>query len=75
MNKYISSISIRRSINFILVVSDGSVPFGIVVSVAITGSEVHIFIPDRHKRQHGHIEQHEEGEQQKFMALERFLKC
>ena len=72
-NKYIfSTISIGRSVNFILVVSNSSVHFGIVISVAIvvSGSEVDVFIADRHECQHGHVEQHEEGEQQKFVALE-----
>ena len=72
-NKYIFSISLGRSVNFILVVCDRSIHFGIVISVAIvvSGSEVDVLIPDRHECQHGHIEQHEESEQQKFMTLER----
>ena len=66
-----------RSVNLIFVVGDGSVPFGIVIPVAVvvSGCEVDVFIADGHECQHGHVEQHEEGEQQEFVALQVIELC
>ena len=66
-----------RSVNLIFVVGDSSVPFGVVIPVAVvvSGCEVDVFIADRHECQHGHVEQHEEGEQQKFVALQIIELC